>query len=182
MPRFTFGPFVLDPAKRLLVRDGEAVPLTPKAFDTLVLLIEQRAGAVSKDTLLNRVWPDVTVEESNLAQIIFTLRRALSDDPTRPQFIATVSRYGYRFIGTVVGMGRALAFAGDPANAQDALLLNEVTRRLAISFDGTFLALVLAALLVFLINIAQSREEHALNAAGHSCLVNLVNRLDGARA
>jgi biopolymer transport protein ExbB/TolQ len=81
------------------------------------------------------------------------------------------------FIGTVVGMGRALAFAGDPANAQNAMLLNEVTRRLAISFDGTFLALVLAALLVFLTNIAQSREEHALNLAGQYCLDNLVNRL-----
>ncbi len=81
------------------------------------------------------------------------------------------------FIGTVIGIGRALAFAGDPANAQDAMLLNEVTRRLAISFDGTFLALVLAALLVFLTNIAQSREEHALNQAGQYCLDNLVNRL-----
>jgi biopolymer transport protein ExbB/TolQ len=81
------------------------------------------------------------------------------------------------FIGTVVGIGRALAFAGDPANAQDPLLLNEVTRRLAISFDGTFLALVLAALLVFLTNLAQSREEHALNLAGQYCLDNLVNRL-----
>lgn len=81
------------------------------------------------------------------------------------------------FIGTVIGIGRALAFAGDPANVQDPLLLNEVTRRLSISFDGTFLALVLAALLVFLTNIAQSREEHALNRAGQYCLDNLVNRL-----
>jgi biopolymer transport protein ExbB/TolQ len=86
------------------------------------------------------------------------------------------------FIGTVIGIGRALAFAGDPANAQDAMLLNEVTRRLAISFDGTFLALVLAALLVFLTNIAQSREEHALNRAGQYCLDNLVNRLYVAAA
>lgn len=81
------------------------------------------------------------------------------------------------FIGTVIGIGRALSFAGDPANAQNALLLNEVTRRLSISFDGTFLALVLAALLVFLSNLAQSREEHALNRAGQYCLDNLINRL-----
>jgi biopolymer transport protein ExbB/TolQ len=81
------------------------------------------------------------------------------------------------FIGTVIGIGRALAYAGDPAHAQDSMLLNEVTRRLAISFDGTFLALVMAALLVFLTNIAQSREEHALNLAGQYCLDNLVNRL-----
>lgn len=81
------------------------------------------------------------------------------------------------FIGTVVGVGRALAYAGDPLHAQDPALLNEVTRRLAISFDGTFLALLLAALLVFLTNLAQSREEHALNHAGQYCLDNLVNRL-----
>lgn len=81
------------------------------------------------------------------------------------------------FIGTVVGIGRALSFAGNPANAQNALLLNEVTRRLSISFDGTFLALVLAALLVLLSNLAQSREESALNIAGQYCLDNLINRL-----
>jgi biopolymer transport protein ExbB/TolQ len=81
------------------------------------------------------------------------------------------------FIGTVVGIGRALSYAGDPAHIQDQMLLNEVTRRLAISFDGTFLALVMAALLVFLTNIAQSREEHALNLAGQYCLDNLINRL-----
>lgn len=81
------------------------------------------------------------------------------------------------FIGTVVGVGRALSYAGDPLHAQDPALLNEVTRRLAISFDGTFLALLLAALLVFLTNVAQSREEHALNRAGQYCLDNLVNRL-----
>ena len=81
------------------------------------------------------------------------------------------------FIGTVVGVGRALAYAGDPLNAQDPALLNEVTRRLSISFDGTFLALLLAAVLVFLTNLAQAREEHALNRAGQYCLDNLVNRL-----
>jgi len=81
------------------------------------------------------------------------------------------------FIGTVVGIGRALSYAGEPENAQNLMLLNEVTRRLSISFDGTFLALVLAAVLVFLTNLAQSREEHALNAAGQYCLDNLINRL-----
>lgn len=81
MPRFSFGPFTLDSAKRLLTRDGKTVVLTPKAFDTLLVLVEERATAVSKDTLLSRVWPHVIVEESNLAQIVFTLRKALSDDP-----------------------------------------------------------------------------------------------------
>lgn len=102
MPRFSFGPFTLDSAKRLLTRDGKTVVLTPKAFDTLLVLVEERATAVSKDTLLSRVWPDVIVEESNLAQIVFTLRKALSDDPTHPEFIATVPRHGYRFVADVV--------------------------------------------------------------------------------
>jgi biopolymer transport protein ExbB/TolQ len=81
------------------------------------------------------------------------------------------------FIGTVVGIGHALSYAGEPGRFQQPTLLSEVTRRLAISFDGTFLALVMAALLVFLMNILQSREEHALNQAGQYCLDNLINRL-----
>ena len=81
------------------------------------------------------------------------------------------------FIGTVVGIGRALEFAGDKANASDPGLLTEVTGRLAVSFNGTFLALVLASILVLLQNVIQSREERALNLSGQYCLDNLINRL-----
>lgn len=81
------------------------------------------------------------------------------------------------FIGTVVGIGRALEFAGDKAHAHDTGLLTEVTGRLAVSFNGTFLALVLASILVLLQNIIQSKEERALNLAGQYCLDNLINRL-----
>lgn len=81
------------------------------------------------------------------------------------------------FIGTVVGIGRALAYAGDKANVQNPDLLNVVTARLSVSFDGTFLALVMASILVFLQHLAQSREEHALNLAGQYCLDNLITRL-----
>jgi biopolymer transport protein ExbB/TolQ len=81
------------------------------------------------------------------------------------------------FIGTVVGIGRALATAGAPGASADPELLNVVTSRLAVAFDGTFLALVMASILVFLQNIIQSKEEHALNLAGQYCLDNLINRL-----
>lgn len=111
---FSFGPFTLDPAKRLLTRDSEPIALTPKAFDTLRLLVEERATALSKDVLLSRIWPDVSVEESNLAQIIFTLRRALGDDPLHPAFIATVPRHGYRFVADVVEHAEA---DGSPTKA-----------------------------------------------------------------
>jgi hypothetical protein len=81
------------------------------------------------------------------------------------------------FIGTVIGIGSALEFAGAKENASDSLLLNKVTALLAVSFEGTFLALVLASILVFLQNIIQSKEEHALNLGAQYCLDNLINRL-----
>jgi biopolymer transport protein ExbB/TolQ len=79
------------------------------------------------------------------------------------------------FIGTVIGIGLALEHAG--GHSQDPNLLAEVTNRLAVSFNGTLVALLLAAILVFLQHIAQEREEHALNAATQYCLDNLINRL-----
>lgn len=81
------------------------------------------------------------------------------------------------FIGTVVGIGHALAYAGLPGKFQDPNLLSEVTSRLAVSFDGTLLALLMASILVFLQTVVQSREEHTLNGAGQYCLDNLINRL-----
>jgi biopolymer transport protein ExbB/TolQ len=79
------------------------------------------------------------------------------------------------FIGTVIGIGEALQYAGE--HAQDPDLLGKVTGMLAVSFHGTFLALVMAAILVFLQNIIQSKEEHALNLGAQYCLDNLINRL-----
>jgi len=81
------------------------------------------------------------------------------------------------FIGTVVGIGKALEYAGHPENVDKPDLLTTVTGMLAVSFNGTFLALVMASILVLLQNFIQSREEHALNQAGQYCLDNLINRL-----
>src|SRR5215471_4162195 len=100
-----FGPFEFLPNKRLLLRDGASTPLTPKAFDTLTFLIENRDRVVPKDELLRHVWPDVTVEEGNLTQQIFLLRKALEDSSDGQQYIATIPRVGYRFVGTIVDGG-----------------------------------------------------------------------------
>jgi biopolymer transport protein ExbB/TolQ len=81
------------------------------------------------------------------------------------------------FIGTVIGIGSALEFAGDPKNKDAVDLLTHVTGLLAVSFEGTFLALVLASILVFLQNVIQSKEEHSLNLSAQYCLDNLINRL-----
>jgi len=97
---YEFGLFRLDPEKRLLLRNDEPVPLQPKAFDTLLVLVRHSQRVVLKDELMKAVWPDTFVEESNLAQNIFVLRKTLgatSALPDNRQYIATIPGRGYRF-------------------------------------------------------------------------------------
>jgi serine/threonine-protein kinase len=96
---YRFGPFTFDAGRRRLSREGRSVAVPPKALDVLEVLLEQRGRTVEKDDLLNRVWHDAAVEEANLTQSVFMLRRALGDDPTGAQYISTVARRGYRFVG-----------------------------------------------------------------------------------
>src|SRR5215217_5602516 len=98
---YEFGPYQLDPCKRILTREGEGVALTPKATDILIVLVKHAGQLVEKDELLKEVWPDTFVEEANLTQNIFTLRKALGDDRSGPKYIETVARRGYRFLATV---------------------------------------------------------------------------------
>jgi len=93
--QFAFGPYVLDRPRRLLLRDGAAVALTPKAFDLLALLVEHQGRIVSKETLMARLWPDTAVEESNLAFQMSALRKALGDG----RYVVTVPGRGYQFAG-----------------------------------------------------------------------------------
>jgi DNA-binding winged helix-turn-helix (wHTH) protein/TolB-like protein/Flp pilus assembly protein TadD len=95
---YAFGPFLLDTRERRLLRDGEVVPLTLKAFDLLQLLVEERGHLLQKEELLRRVWPDAIVEENNLTVTISALRKALDEGPTDRQYIETVPRRGYRFV------------------------------------------------------------------------------------
>lgn len=98
---YEFGPYQLDPTKRILTREGEGIPLTPKATDILIMLVKHAGQLVEKDELLKEVWPDTFVEEANLSQNVFTLRRALGDDRVESRFIETVARRGYRFLAAV---------------------------------------------------------------------------------
>ncbi len=98
---YQFDVYRLDGRLRRLYKEGEPVDLTPKAVDTLVALVERAGHVVEKDELLRAVWNDTFVGEDTLAQNISTLRRVLGDDPSLPQFIATVPRRGYRFVAPV---------------------------------------------------------------------------------
>jgi eukaryotic-like serine/threonine-protein kinase len=101
-----FGPFHIDVRERVLRRDGRPVPLTPKAFDVLVAFVEQPGQLLSKQELLDKVWPDTFVEESNLAYNVFALRKALGDPAEGGRlFIETVPKRGYRFTAAVTPVG-----------------------------------------------------------------------------
>lgn len=137
--RYTFGPFVLDPAEHVLLRDGTPVPLTPKAFETLVVLVERAGHLVPKDELLARVWRGVVVEEATLAQNIATIRKAFGRGPDARGAIETVPKVGYRFAWPVHVLD---APAGLPLVHPAARSTRRVARlRAAASVAGGILAL-----------------------------------------
>lgn len=98
---YEFASFRLDPSQKFLLWDGKPVPLTPKVFDTLEILIENAGRLLEKDELMRKIWHDHFVEESNLTSNIKMLRKALGDDAAHPRFIETVPKRGYRFIAEV---------------------------------------------------------------------------------
>jgi DNA-binding winged helix-turn-helix (wHTH) protein len=100
---YRFEEFDLDPDRRQLLLNGDEVHLPPKAFDLLTLLVVNRARAVSKAELQQRLWPSTFVEETNLATLIAEIRRALHDSAAGPRFVRTIYGFGYRFIGELIG-------------------------------------------------------------------------------
>src|SRR6266498_2635489 len=98
---YEFGPFRLVPEERQLLRDNQPVPLTPKSFDLLVVLVENSGHLIEKNELLKRIWPDSFVEEANLSVNMSALRRALGEGPNEHQYVETVPRRGYRFVAGV---------------------------------------------------------------------------------
>ncbi len=98
---YEFDSFRLDARERMLLRNGEMVQLTPKAFETLLVLIENNNRVIEKDELMKRIWPDTFVEEANLAVNISLLRKTLGERPGGGQYIETIPRRGYRFVAIV---------------------------------------------------------------------------------
>ncbi len=98
---YEFGRFRLDGDEGVLLKEGRPVPLTPKVFDLLLLLVESRGHLVPKEEIMSRLWPESFVEEVNVNRNISTLRRALDDSPNDPSYIETVSKRGYRFVAAV---------------------------------------------------------------------------------
>ena len=98
---YRFGPYTLDPAAYRLLRGAEVVQLSPKIIDLLLYLVARQPALVSKEDLFKALWPDVAVTDNALTQAVSELRQALGDDPSKPAYVQTVARRGYRFIAPV---------------------------------------------------------------------------------
>jgi DNA-binding winged helix-turn-helix (wHTH) protein len=97
---YEFGPFVLDPAEHTLLSDGQPVPLRPKVFDTLLVLVKRHGHLVEKEELMDALWPGQEVEEGNLNKTVSLLRLALGGSDDGGKYIETVPKCGYRFVAT----------------------------------------------------------------------------------
>jgi eukaryotic-like serine/threonine-protein kinase len=113
-----FGPFRMDPERRLLWRGQEPIPLSPKAFDLLLVLTQRGGQVLLKDDLMKLLWPDTFVEESNLGQHVFLLRKALGERPQDHTYIVTVPGRGYRFAQTVREVAQNEPKGGEPKEAE----------------------------------------------------------------
>ena len=131
---YEFGKYRLDPSQELLLEGTRKIPLTPKAYQTLLVLVESRGRTLGKDELLQKIWPDAFVEEATLAQNVFTLRKQLRDDRETAVYIETVPKRGYRFVAEVREVKTT------PAPVQPRLRFGRRTMAYATVVLGMFLA------------------------------------------
>lgn len=123
---YEFGEFRLDAARRLLRRNGASVPLAPKAFDVLLILVSRHGQIVTKDFLMQSVWPETTVEENSLNVNVSALRRIFGEKPREHRFIATVPGIGYQFVADVQEIsGGAKAVVENETPAHQSANLSE---------------------------------------------------------
>ena len=137
---YRFGSFHLDVRERRLVRGGEVIPLRLKVFETLRVLVQNGGRLVTKQELLDTVWPETTVEENNLNHNVSLLRKALGERATGQQYIETVPRIGYRFVARVDTIGATPARSGT-ASSVAARTRQEI--RYCTTVDGVRLAYAL---------------------------------------
>ena len=123
---YQFGPFRLDVRDHRLLRDGQTVPLTPKVFAVLRVLVENSGHLVTKDDLMKQVWPDSFVEEGALNRAVSVLRKALDDNPAGQRYVETVPKRGYRFVGVTT-------LADETTTPSHVEALPNTTRRVVIA-------------------------------------------------
>jgi TolB-like protein/DNA-binding winged helix-turn-helix (wHTH) protein/Tfp pilus assembly protein PilF len=178
---YEFGPFVVDPDERLLSCDRERLELPPRVFEVLLALLENRGRLTTREELMQRVWPGTAVEENNLSQAIYLIRKALREGETGARWVETVPKSGYRFVGTVQVVTvsptphslsaeerRAAASPVRPWGTALPAAYGWKRGRVAIAATG------LLALAVVIMAGYVARRETAVSAIGHSRRVMLA--------
>ncbi len=159
---YSFGPFRVDPHRRTLWREGKVVPLPPKAFEMLLLLVENEGRALEKQELMDHLWPGSIVEEANLSQTVYLLRRALAEGSGERQYIETIPKRGYRFVAEIVESRdeKIEEIAPQPAwVGQDGILShNQTPRRPVLVAGGVVLLVVVVTAASYLWSSRQSAQ------------------------
>jgi len=174
---YEFGPFHLNASERVLLRDGEAVSLTPKTFDTLLVLVENAGRILERRELMARIWPDVSVDEANLSVNISMLRKFLGDTPDGGPYIDTIPKRGYRFVGEVRDLAREET---TPASGQQEQLTARTERantaRQVSSFriNGIFVIIALALIIAAATIAYQVASRKNRSASSPSQIRNLA--------
>ena len=187
---YEFGPFRLDSGQRVLLRNGEPVPLQPKALDILLLLVRNPGQLITKEKLLSAVWPNLVVEESNLSQNIFLLRKALGDGEPGHRYIVTLPRRGYQFGETVHARPAAVVAAGDAAptpppqagdDAAGAAGHPARTRVLRPFLIPAIVGAIIAVVLIVMAGLGHSSRAPVMAASDTIILTEFVNRSEERR-
>jgi DNA-binding winged helix-turn-helix (wHTH) protein/TolB-like protein/Tfp pilus assembly protein PilF len=155
---YEFGPFRIDVGNRFLLRDGDIVPLSIKAFDVLLVLVRSRGDVVDKSDLIKQVWSDSFVEEGNLSHHVFMLRKQLGDQQHEHTYIETIPRRGYRFVADV-----RETYDDEPGTVETALA-TPLPRRAIVSLVAGATAIIAAALVVTRLSSRSTTPQSSVSA------------------
>src|ERR1700753_1625094 len=150
---YQFGPFRVDPARETLLKEGVAVPLTPKTFQILLVLVRHGKEVVTKDDLMKTVWPDTFVEEANLSRNIFMLRKALGETAQDSRYVVTVPGRGYRLaehVRLMPGQDFSITAASHSRVEIEVEMPQPRRRRVALLTVGAAIVLLVVAVLGWL--------------------------------
>jgi DNA-binding winged helix-turn-helix (wHTH) protein/Flp pilus assembly protein TadD len=183
---YEFGPFRADPRKQLLLRDDQPVTISRKVFEALLILVRHRGEVVNKDDLMAELWPDAFVEESNLSQTIFMLRKALGETPEDRRYIVTLPGRGYRFAAEVravnvdgeymliASRNRSQVLVEEAENEPDAAVKASARPRAWRKYSIP-IAASLALLAVAIVVLTRWRRESVLGEKGSILIADFTN-------
>src|SRR5215813_11630245 len=170
---YKFGDFEIDVDQRLLFRANELVSLTPKVFDTLLILVESNGRVVEKEELKRRLWPDTFVDEANIAFNVQQVRKCLNDDARNPRYVATVARRGYRFLAEIEVVNNQPAGGGVENLAPPAPVATTGGRkRITVFAAATLILLIGAGLMAW--SFSRRKSSVSKSAATHLKLEQLT--------